>query len=490
MNVSPRIDEPGALAISAGALAAIGVTLLGLVTLGLAGTLGMADHQGLYLLVLPAVFLGAFLSWINERIWVYVSILGHVVVFMTTSDSVGGAEMAFSALTLSGLCVWLFKETVIHRRFLVQSGFDALLMAIFISTTVVTMIASILHNGDPLWYMSEWTKMLDCLLYFPIRRFIRTREDVIKLVTLFALIGIAMGLVGVATYRERLLKAVFAYQIESSRIFANEPVSMAFAILGTVIVAYARTRFMKITGVFLTMSGLLFLIITFSRGAIGSAAIGIVFVVMFSGHGRRVLATIVFSLVVAAAGVYVAFPDIASTLATSVGRRVGSIGAASTDISFNLRVIEAKTLLNNYIPFSPIIGHGYGVRYHWYEPLEKHSLNHTFIHNGYVKLLFKYGYPLSVFFAFFMVYPLLRVAIRAPSKRDQATHAMMVGCVAYMICSLVNNYVSDMYSNFAGPLNYVLCWAILDYVNRRTAPAREHAPMPEPPTRPLAIAGV
>ena len=128
--------------------------------------------------------------------------------------------------------------------------------------------------------------------------------------------------------------------------------------------------------------------------------------------------------------------------------------------------------------------------YHWFDPTVHHTLEMTFIHNGYVKLLFKYGVPIAVLFLLFMAYPLIRVAIRSPSRRDEPTHAMMVGTVAYLVCALVNNYVSDMYSNYVGPLNFALCWAILDYVNRQTLPARSPTPLLEPPSEPLAAAGV
>lgn len=484
-----RLADPGALTLAAGALSALGVTALGLVTVGLAGLVGLADLMGVWLLLLPALLLGGYLAWRHEQVWIYAALLGHLVMFMSqTNEGVGGGEIAFTALTLVGLVVWLFKEVVVHRRVIVRSGFDALLLGIFIVTSVVALVANLLHGGEISRYFKEWAQMFDLLLYFPVRAIIRTRRDVYKLLGVLAIIGIVMGIIGVATYRERLMTAVFAYQIEHSRVFANEPVNMIFAILGVVVVAYARTRWMFLLGVLLTTSGLLFLIITFSRGAIVSAAGGIILIVMFSGHGRRIMAVLLVSAVVGSGIVYMMYPNIAKTMATSVGRRLGSVGSTMTDVSFNLRVIEANTILRHYVPFSPLIGHGYGVKYHWYDPTEHRSMNHTFIHNGYVRLLFKYGYPLAVLFLLFLVYPLLRILLYWPPKRDQVLHAMVIGAGAYLVTALVNNYVSDMFSHYSGPLNYVICWAILDFANRELRTAPTMLPTSESPT-PLAAAG-
>ena len=486
----PSMAAPGPLALSAGAIAAIGALVLSLGSMGLMGVVGLAEYQGLFLLVVPVVLFGAYLSWRNERVWIYIALLGHFVMFLSQrNEGIGAGELAFTALSLVGLCVWLFKEMVVHRRPIVKTGFDALLIGLFVATSVVALIANRLHGADFMRYVTEWTKFFDLLLYFPVRSIIRTRRDVMHLVFIFLIVGVANGIVGVFSYRERLMKAVFAYEIEHSRVFANEPVSMLFAILGSVVVAYARRRLMLIVGIILLTAGLLFLIITFSRGAIASAGIGIIVVMLLSGHWRRLATVLLVSLAIGSATVYVAFPRIAKTMATSVGRRLGSLGAASSDVSFNLRVIESTKILNYYVPYSPIIGHGYGTKYTWYDPTAKHSLHHSFIHNGYVRLLFKYGYPLAFFFAFFLLYPLLRLLVRAPSKRDQPVHAMMVGCVAYLVCALINNYVSDMFSHYSGPFNYVLCWAILDYVNRRTAPATSTVPESPSAIEPLAAAG-
>jgi O-antigen ligase len=491
--LTPRLAAPDALGIGTAAVAALAVLGLGLASMGFAGMVGLADWSGAMLVVVPLILLGALLSWLNERVWISIALLGHFVVFLSQQhEGIGVGELGFTALTLAGLCVWLFKEMVIHRRMIVRTGFDAVLVGMFVTTTVVSLVANRLHEGEFLHYVTEWTKMFDLLLYFPVRAMIRTRRDVMQLAVLFSIVAVATGIVGVLTYRERLMTAVFAYQIEHSRVFTNEPVSMLFSIFGAVVVAYAKRFRTLLLGMALMTAGMLFLAVTFSRGAIASTGVGLVFIMIFSGRIKRLIGVFAFALILMAGGVYLAFPSIARTMAKSVGQRIGSIGSTMTDVSFNLRVIEANTILDHYVPYSPWIGYGYGVNYHWYDPTSNMTMRHSFIHNGYVRLLFKYGYPLAIFFVFFLFYPLLRLLVRAPSKRDPMAHAMMVGCAAYLVTAIVNNYVSDMFSHYAGPLNYALCWAILDYVNRRTAPAMLPTASSSPlePMEPLAAAGV
>jgi O-antigen ligase len=72
-------------------------------------------------------------------------------------------------------------------------------------------------------------------------------------------------------------------------------------------------------------------------------------------------------------------------------QRFSSIAeSGSQDISLLSRVYEARGALSDFA-FNPIIGHGPGTEFTFWNIINHGTQTSNFIHNGYVSLLFKHG---------------------------------------------------------------------------------------------------
>ena len=164
----PSSVMPGPMGLVGGAVVSALIIALGL---NLPGMLGVPLDPGLTILAFPMAALMLYIVWCRERYWVYLSILSHILIMVdSTPETIGFGELMFAILGLGGLAVWLIKEIVLHRRRVVFTGFDLLLMSFMLLGTVVTMLACGLHGGDFLQYTKEYVPIFDLLFYFPLRK--------------------------------------------------------------------------------------------------------------------------------------------------------------------------------------------------------------------------------------------------------------------------------------------------------------------------------
>lgn len=470
----PSESLPGPMAAAAiGVMTAVAAA----VGLMLPDILGLPVDRGITVLV-PALFLVmAFSCWYSERAWVYLAIMSHMLFMIdATPDSIGVGEIAFGVIGLGGLAFWFAKELMIHRRRVIETGFDLMLAGFMAVGTVTTLIACLMHDGDLLQYVKEYGVVLDLLFYFPLRRVTTRPKDVIVILVLFVIIGMVNGSISLLTYRERLAKAVFQWQLTSSRSNLNEFTSQALFILGATIFAYARKLWLQVVSLGIAAAGLVFLLVSFSRSPIITAVLAIVIMVSLSPlrNGRRVVVALVVALGVGTGVAFLVFPQLASNIGQALVERVVTVAATGSDRSFNARLVESSTILSNYFAYSPVIGVGFGVFYKFLDPLTNTTITYSFVHNGYVWALFKYGLPMALFFHVMLVYPLIRLLAYGPRRNAGLVRAMVAGAVGYVLCSFVVNITSNIFTQVATILNVVICWTFFDYA-RRHAVERDRA---------------
>jgi hypothetical protein len=312
---------------------------------------------------------------------------------------------------------------------------------------------------------------------------VNRKEDVIVLLILFIVVALANGFVGFLTYKERLAQAVFQWQVTASRSNINESTSLALFILASTMFAYSRKLWLQIVSLALAGGGLVFLLVSFSRSPIVSAVLALIVMIFLSPlrNGRRVTVAIVFALLAGVGVAYLVFPDIVTNLGTSLSQRILSVASTTSDRSFNARLVESSSIINNYFVYSPIIGLGFGTSFKFLDPLTNETVQGVFVHNGYIWGLFKLGAPLALMLLGLMVYPLVRLLLVAPKRGDGMNRALMAGAVGYLLCSFMVHFTSNLFTQVSTILNIVICWVLLDYVQRQVLARREQ--------REVAVAG-
>jgi hypothetical protein len=444
-------------------------------------------------LVLPGlatVLLTVFVLLHNERLWVYSTVVAHGLVLIYNMEGIGFNQVLFILYVQGGMALWFVKELLVHRRRIVHTGFDGLLLSVFILASVTALIAYQFHgtSSDPLTRrfaligVKEWTLFADMMMYFPLRKILRTRRDVQILLAMYLVLATGNGIVNILTYRSRLVSAIYAYEILSSRTTANTPVSTAMAVLGATMVGYARKLKGRVLGHALLGSGILFTVISFSRAYILTLGV-ILLLMMFLAPRRssmRLLTAMIVALLAGAGLMYIMFPTIMDTIGQAIVRRLMTAARGTADISLSARASETRTLLEVWIPASPILGHGFGAGFTFADPLSHVTSRPIFIHNGYIWPLYKFGIPVSMLLYLLLIYPFVRLLAYRPRRMLTFEHAVMVGAVVYMVGALAINFTSNQFMVFDGVFNLAISWALLDFVHRRIVPDRAAPFVPVP----------
>ncbi|QQS67111.1 MAG: O-antigen ligase family protein [Chlorobiota bacterium] len=416
---------------------------------------------------IPLGILVVYCIWLNEKIWVYAVILMHCLILVNQKEGIGIQEVMFSVSVLVGLPVWFIKELIIHKRKIAKTGFDVLLLSFFIIMSVTSFITMMLNNGNPLNYIKEWVIILDFLMFFPIRNSLNSKKDIQILLLMLILLALINGITNLVYYRQNILKAAFQWEILAGRKTANEPISIVLLIIGSTIFAHAKAKKMLLISLILSALGLLFLTISFSRGPIVSGLIAVVIMttrIKFKNSIKTYLAIIV-SVLLGAGLMYVLFPNIIKNIGIAVSSRLGSVASVASDVSLGSRVAESTTILKGYIARSPILGVGFGVNYSFYDPLTQETITRSYIHNGYIWSLFKFGIPIAIYFLFLLLYPIF-ILLYNNDKSDEFKRALSAGVIGYIICALIMNNTSSQFTQYAGALNMMLAWVFTDYVCR------------------------
>jgi hypothetical protein len=457
------------------------VVLVAAVALGIGAFLYQMVGYELALLALPVAAAVGFVILHNERIWIFSALLGHALIIVgNTTTKLEPPEVVFGIWVLGGLAIWFLKELVIHRRRIVESGFDLLLVSFLVLGTIVSLIAAALYHGLPIRYLTEWLKICDLLLYFPLRKIVHDRRDLMKIVLIFVAVAMMNGVFNILTYRERLLTAVYEYEIEGARTASTESLSVAFVFLSAVVFGYARTLKLSLMGLVGMALGLVFLALTFSRGPIAVAIV--MLVAMLAVVPGRARARLVVSYVTALVGgiilMSVLFPALADEIGKQLVVRIATFGKVSTDRSVESRVLETNYVLKQ-IRESPLIGHGFGVNLVFFDPIRKGTIDSAFMHNGWLWPIFKFGLPVGLLFFAVFFYPVVRLLIHSPRREVPLMHGGAVASVSYLMAHFVISLSSNQSGDYPGTFNMLVCWIVLDYINRRIAPARDPIPASE-----------
>jgi hypothetical protein len=460
--------RPGAIVL-AGTVAAILLAMYAAVTLqSLSGRIGASIPPAVAFLALAIALLAVFVVWHNERIWLYSAILVHAAMMFRVSDGIGPGELLFGAVVIGGLLAWFAKE-FLHRRSIVRSGFDALLAGFLFLGTFTAALGFLFHNGDLLHFYKEYSVVFALLLYFPLRSCMRSRRDVQILIAMCVVLACANSVVSLLTYKSRLASAVYAWEVESSRTAGGtEPFAIAMTLIGITLFAYARRWRMTVAGLALAGGGLLTLAITFSRGPMVAGVIGMIIVILCSPFviGRRAALAVMGAFVAGSLVVVIMFPAVASTVGKSIAMRLFSATSGFHDLSLRARVVESSTLIEEYLPASPVFGYGFGVNFSTYTPIARNFHVTSFIHNGYVWAFYKFGIPVALLLFVVMCYPLVRLTMGGGRVENRFARGLMAGAVSYSVASLLMNLTSNQYAYYLGVFNVSFSWALLDYVNR------------------------
>ena len=321
------------------------------------------------------------------------AILAGFVVMVGFGDGISLSEATYGLYYLSYLLCWMVHWRLAQNRPLTGRFEDRALLLFFILITL-TIPLSVLQRADPTFILGEWLSYTLLLFYWPVRERITADPRALRMILhALIIIGLFVLVRNLLEYRSDLAGAEYAWQIAKSRAATNESLLMVSSFIALSYSVRAEKWGPRLTylGLFLGLFG--GLILTQSRAYWVASVIGLGFMLIFlpPAERKRMLISGIVSTVVLVSLSIILLGDLVSIVATGFYYRMRSLATAtSADISLVNRFLEARGAIES-IKWNPVMGYGMGVPYRFYNITYNYSEVKSFIHNGYVALLFKFG---------------------------------------------------------------------------------------------------
>lgn len=394
------------------------------------------------LLVVPVALVGllVIVTWgVQQEARAYVL---ATAAFLITSDGPRGIqlrELIYGLYFLTFLMVHIGARVLVTPRRLFRTTADAALF-FFWAWSTLSCSWALLYGATFAKVFSEWIGVTMLLFYFPTRELVRTHRRggaIVMGVISFLALGIAIR--NFVNYRQIIVEASVAWHLGVARVTANEGILVAGALVVLVLAAHAERRRVRLAfaGAFVML--FLALVMTQSRAYWIDFLVGATICpFLLRGAARRrfvVLgATGMFGLVGVAVLV---FPEVITGIAAALLDRFLSLGSAvQQDISLRGRFYEARAVLEK-VAQNPVLGHGLAVPFRFYEIILDATFTRTFVHNGYVGLIYKAGLigmlPLLTAWGMFIAQ-----GLRALRRRTDVRAAAIAGTI-FLIAQLFSN---------------------------------------------------
>jgi O-antigen ligase len=369
--------------------------LAGLLVLSLVAAVLVALHASpLYELLIPALLLGVsgvYVALRHEVLGVVVMMALSVLVLIP-QDGIGIGDLVFAGYYGLFVLLWFVPRLPRYAEYLRRPEDVALLM--FLSLAVGSLFLTVLFRGSLSDAIVQLFALSVFCLYFPIRD-VCLRHERGVLYTAGALLFVITfaAIRNLVRYQEIVLAAQQAWQFTTARVWINDSLMMAGAVIAMVFTLFARERKHSVGFALIFAASFVALVMTQSRGFWVAFLVGASFVFVLVGRRQKI------RMLIAGAGVagisavvaIVFLSEFLPLIIAGLTDRFGSLGTATTeDVSLVNRFVESWAVLER-IALNPVVGYGMGVPFSFYDITWDATMTGTFIHSGYLSLWYRFG---------------------------------------------------------------------------------------------------
>jgi hypothetical protein len=439
-----------------------------LVILALAG-LWLSADGGNGLFVLAGIFGILMISLIIKypKLWLYSIAISSFSFFRASSEGVSTADVLYGGYFIASTFIWIFWKMVVQRERIVTNIADWSILFFFFFL-IINSFWSFSDDVQLFDWFREYSLFSTVLLYFPIKYYIREKNDIVTLLVCF---GISIAICSVdqlRMYKENALtQVVFAYQLGIS-VRVNQTLFSA-GILYSVILSLIDMKAWKRALVFLFfMLSTSALLVSFSR-SFWLLIIASMIVLFFYINKKQRIMLLVGLLFVSIIGTIVffnVFKEKSKMMTTIIEKRILSSTQGTKDISVQLRLMEYEQVFRG-IAASPWFGNGLGKKIEFYDPNMHWTFRAFNIHNSYFFIVYRVGIPLALFFFFPVIYRIFWGERLARRIDDKFHKALLLGATATIVLITVASFASAQFFNRDGTVVLAVSYAMIDMIRNK-----------------------
>lgn len=384
--------------------------------------------------VLPIALLAVpFLWWSCSSAMIAVPLIIVLNLhLLEPSEGISIVEVAFGVYFFGYVGYWFLRRSVFLGEKIARDRADALLLT-FLSLCAGSVVVVAVVGGRLVDWLREFLTISHLLLYFPAREVMKTRRGVRVVAAAILVVTGTVAILSLYNYNVATAAAVYLWELVGGRQSFGDHYFFPMTVFALALLTCSHTMRSHILlgGLFTLYS--VSLAITFSRGFWIAAAAGALVLFLLGGGKERWRMGSIVALSAGAALVLstILLGNLAGPIADALAVRLTSAGLR--DLSLLERLGESRAVLDLFLA-SPVIGHGIGASFMHYDIILKTTTESTFVHNGYLFLLFKVGLVGTAVFLGFFMYVLFQAVslLRMRASTDWVDTAILRGAIAVL----------------------------------------------------------
>jgi O-antigen ligase len=340
----------------------------------------------------------------DTRKQLYIILLSSTLFLNTSSEGLSVLDVLTGVFYLGSLSLWFFRAKFVYHKNIIRNFADILILIFFSFAFVFWIPLSLLSGVELLNILREIIIFSLILLYFPFRDEFKTKDDLKDLLLVVAISIIGITFISLIISYKKLHSIEFVFQLGGG-VRTNQflgGVSVIFSIILFYIHRGKKAKILITSVLFLSMVSL---IISISRIYWFGTMLGFLIATIFiSGKERfkiyftafAIFATIILSVVLY-------FGKTSELILGFFQKRLSSSQGYKKDISFLARIQEYEAVWEHIKEF-PLGGNGISKEYSYYNLISQTNWHVTFVHNGYISLVYRFGFPMALIFYLFLIY--------------------------------------------------------------------------------------
>lgn len=403
------------------------VLFSGLISLFILNTsINLTGNSILLLIFAISIFSIIYLIF-HPKVWIFSIVLMTALFSSTSGGGISTIDVVFSIYFNVFIYLWLLWTIFIKKEKIIESKTDWLLLGFYV-LTFLTLI-NVFYNYTLLFeWMREYSLLTIMLLYFPAKKYITTKKDIIILGLVFFGTVIACDIIQFYFYKQILEDITYAYEAGST-IRSNLYILVIGTTFSCLFIFYQKKTINRLilTGIMILTLGAL--ASTFARIFWFAALINfiVIFLILEKKEKIRYISYLLVSIVVAYLLAVLFFGDILKFVIYALETKFETASSGTSDISALSRLAEWNVVVGK-IKESPFIGYGFGATFTFKNPIVDFKNFSSVIHNSYLHFPFRIGIPLSLmFFSVFIINTFKSLYYSFKIKKDLFYKILMIG---------------------------------------------------------------
>ncbi|MFN4770298.1 MAG: O-antigen ligase family protein [Candidatus Kapaibacterium sp.] len=408
-----------------------------------------------YLCLLLPASLFILYAWLKSpRFWIYSIVASFFFYFSDTGEGASGVDYVLGGAIQGSLMLWLIHRLFVSRQPLFRSMFDVLIVVYFVYSVFNVWVA-IEHNTDTVDWLREWVVGLAALYVFPIREHFNNEKDFKKLLAFASIVSLVQIFMNIQFFLFIARNAEYAYQIAGRR--STPFLFLLTALFFLVFAVYERRMIMRWVLTVFTLIATVGVFLTYSRTSMIALILCFILLFFFVGREQRVRIgiTMLVSFLVPVLIMPFALGNVAKLARATIVNRLTSSGKGTKDAAVQARIYESRVVYK-LVKQEPLSGYGLSTPYNAYNPILKVSATRSYIHNGYLSIVYRFGIVFAVIFYGTLLYATIEGFFIVRRSKSEFERKIALAAFLNMICIVLGSFTDTVF--FARSSAFVLAF--------------------------------